>query len=208
MARLIDNLDYLAKGNLAALQADLRRRRRGHGRHDPRAARLRSQARLPLHGARTGSTRIVPDVFVARRGAGWAVELNSATLPRLLVNRTYYNELASGPQDRQSKAWLNECLQSANWLMKALDQRARTIVKVASEIVTQPGRLLPPRRLAPEAADPARGRRDDRHARIDGQPGHLEQISLLRPRPLRAQIFLHQRHPVAATAATRPRPKR
>jgi len=80
---------------------------------------------------------IVPDVFVTRRGAGWGVELNSATLPRLLVNRTYYNELASGPQDRQSKAWLNECLQSANWLLKALDQRARTIVKVASEIVTQ-----------------------------------------------------------------------
>jgi len=79
---------------------------------------------------------IVPDVFVTRRGAGWAVELNSATLPRLLVNRTYYNELASGPQDRQSKAWLSECLQSANWLLKALDQRARTIIKVASEIVT------------------------------------------------------------------------
>ena len=56
-------------------------------------------------------------------------------MPRLLVNRVYYNELASGPQDRQSKAWLNECLPSANWLIKALDQRARTIVKVASEIV-------------------------------------------------------------------------
>jgi RNA polymerase sigma-54 factor len=79
----------------------------------------------------------VPDVFVTRRASGWAVELNGATLPRLLVNRTYYNELASGPQDRASKAWLNECLQSANWLMKALDQRARTIVKVASEIVTR-----------------------------------------------------------------------
>ena len=58
-------------------------------------------------------------------------------MPRLLVNRVYYNELPSGPQDKQSKAWLNECLQSANWLMKALDQRARTIVKVASEIVTR-----------------------------------------------------------------------
>src|SRR5690606_29300360 len=80
---------------------------------------------------------VVPDIFVARRGGGWAVELNNATLPRLLVNRAYYQELSSGPQDRQSRAWLNECLQSANWLLKALDQRARTIVKVASEIVTQ-----------------------------------------------------------------------
>ena len=65
------------------------------------------------------------------------MELNSATLPRLLVNRTYYQELSGGPQDKASRAWLNDCLQSANWLMKALDQRARTIVKVATEIVIQ-----------------------------------------------------------------------
>jgi RNA polymerase sigma-54 factor len=78
---------------------------------------------------------ITPDIFVARRGGGWVVELNGATLPKLLVNRSYYQELSSGPQDKKSRAWLNECLQSANWLLKALDQRARTIVKVATEIV-------------------------------------------------------------------------
>jgi RNA polymerase sigma-54 factor len=136
MARLIDNLDYLAKGNLGALKricgvddedmVDMIRELRAY---DPKpGCRFMASERV---------NAIVPDVFVTRRGTGWAVELNSATLPRLLVNRTYYNELASGPQDRQSKAWLNECLQSANWLMKALDQRARTIIKVASEIVTQ-----------------------------------------------------------------------
>jgi RNA polymerase sigma-54 factor len=135
MARLIDNLDYLARGNLPALKricgvddedmADMIRELRAY---DPKpGCRFMASDRVDA---------IVPDVFVTRRGAGWAVELNSATLPRLLVNRTYYNELASGPQDRQSKAWLSECLQSANWLLKALDQRARTIVKVASEIVT------------------------------------------------------------------------
>jgi len=136
MARLIDNLDYLAKGNLAALKricavddedmADMIRELRAY---DPKPG-CRFMASDRVEG-------IVPDVFVARRGAAWVVELNSATLPKLLVNRTYYNELASGPQDRKSKAWLNECLQSANWLLKALDQRARTIVKVASEIVTR-----------------------------------------------------------------------
>jgi RNA polymerase sigma-54 factor len=136
MARLIDNLDYLAKGNIGALKricgvddedmADMIRELRAY---DPKpGCRFMASDRVDS---------IVPDVFVTRRGGGWGVELNSATLPRLLVNRTYYNELAAGPQDRQSKAWLNECLQSANWLMKALDQRARTIVKVASEIVTQ-----------------------------------------------------------------------
>ena len=136
MARLIDNLDYLARGNLPALK-------RICGVDDEDMADMIRELRAydPKPGCRfSGAERvdaIVPDIFVTRRGAGWAVELNNATLPRLLVNRTYYNELASGPQNRQSKAWLNECLQSANWLMKALDQRARTIVKVASEIVTQ-----------------------------------------------------------------------
>jgi len=136
MARLIDNLDYLAKGNLAALKricgvddedmADMIRELRAY---DPKpGCRFMSADRVDA---------VTPDLFVARKGAGWAVELNNATLPKLLVNRSYYNELASGPQDRASKAWLNECLQSANWLMKALDQRARTIVKVASEIVTR-----------------------------------------------------------------------
>ena len=57
-------------------------------------------------------------------------------MPRLLVNRRYYSELTGGA-DRSSKAWLSECLASANWLIKALDQRARTIVKVATEIVKQ-----------------------------------------------------------------------
>ncbi|MDQ4086667.1 MAG: RNA polymerase factor sigma-54 [Pseudomonadota bacterium] len=137
MARLINNLDYLAKGNLAALK-------RICGVDDEDLADMIRELRAydPKPGCRFASSServdaIVPDVFVARRGPGWAVELNSATLPKLLVNRSYYQELSSGPQDRKSKAWLSECLQSANWLIKALDQRARTIVKVASEIVTQ-----------------------------------------------------------------------
>jgi RNA polymerase sigma-54 factor len=78
---------------------------------------------------------VTPDVFVRRTRGGFAVELNQATLPRLLVNRRYYQELKSGPHDKGSRAWLSECLQSASWLVKALDQRARTIVKVVSEIV-------------------------------------------------------------------------
>jgi RNA polymerase sigma-54 factor len=135
MARLIGNLDYLAKGNLGALKricsvddedlADMIRELRGY---DPKPG-----CRF-LKGDGAGAA-VVPDVFVARRTGGWAIELNNATLPRLLVNRSYYAELSAGPQDRKSKAWLSECLQSANWLVRALDQRARTIVKVATEIV-------------------------------------------------------------------------
>jgi RNA polymerase sigma-54 factor len=134
MARLIANLDYLAKGNLAALKricgvddedmADMIRELRAY---DPKPG-----CKF-LHGEKVDA--VVPDVFVARRGHGWAIELNSASLPKLLVNRTYYAELSQGAQDRKSKAWLSECLQSANWLLKALDQRARTIMKVTTEIV-------------------------------------------------------------------------
>ena len=137
MARLIANLDYLAKGNLAALKricqvddedmADMIRELRGYD-PKPGCKFLRSESE---------EAAVVPDVFIGRRAGGWAIELNNATLPRVLVNRSYYTELSGGAQDRKSKAWLSECLQSANWLVKALDQRARTIVKVATEIVKQ-----------------------------------------------------------------------
>src|SRR4051812_42011657 len=136
MARLIDNLDYLARGNLPAL-------RRICGVDDEDLADMIRELRAydPKPGCRFAQGErieaVVPDVFVARRAGGWAIELNGATLPRLLIDRRYYAELASGPQDRRSKAWLSDCLASANWLIKALDQRARTIVKVTSEIVKQ-----------------------------------------------------------------------
>ncbi len=74
-----------------------------------------------------------------RTRSGYLVELNGATLPRLLVNRRYYQELKSSKQDKASRAWLSECLASASWLVKALDQRARTIVKVVGEIVKRQG---------------------------------------------------------------------
>jgi len=138
MARLIDNLDLLAKGRMADLKricgvdaedlADMVRELRDY---DPKpGSRFASEA----------STEVSPDVFVRRTRTGFAVELNGAALPRLLINRRYYQELKHGPQDKNSKAWLSECLATANWLVRALDQRARTIVKVVSEIVkTQQG---------------------------------------------------------------------
>jgi len=133
MARLIDNLDLLSKGRTTDLK-------RICGVDDEDLADMIRELRAydPKPGCRfsgRGSEEVTPDVFVRRSRGGFAVELNQATLPRLLVNRRYYQELKTGPQDKQSRAWLSECLASANWLVKALDQRARTIVKVVSEIV-------------------------------------------------------------------------
>jgi RNA polymerase sigma-54 factor len=133
MARLIDNLELLSKGRMADLKricgvddedlADMVRELRGY---DPKPG---------CQFSASAAEDVTPDVFVRRTRGGHAVELNQATLPRVLVNRRYYQELKSGPQDKASRAWLSECLQSAGWLVKALDQRARTIVKVVSEIV-------------------------------------------------------------------------
>ena len=133
MARLIDNLELLSKGRLTDLK-------RICGVDDEDLADMIRELRAydPKPGCQfsgTAAEDVTPDVFVRRTRAGYAVELNQATLPRLLVNRRYYQELKSGPQDKASRAWLSECLQSAGWLVKALDQRARTIVKVVSEIV-------------------------------------------------------------------------
>lgn len=81
---------------------------------------------------------VVPDVIVRKGHDGkWLVELNADTLPHLLVNARYYAEVSIGARDKEAKSYLTECLNNANWLVKSLDQRARTILKVASEIVRQ-----------------------------------------------------------------------
>lgn len=78
---------------------------------------------------------LVPDAFVRRKGDGsLVVELNDATLPRVLVNRAYHVTLMRNARSDADRAFLSECLQSGDWLARSLDQRARTILKVASEI--------------------------------------------------------------------------
>jgi RNA polymerase sigma-54 factor len=136
MARLLDNLHLLARGDMAAL-----RRICGVDQEDLTDMIRELRTYNPKPGLAYGGERpqtVVPDIYVARTPAGgWAVELNSATLPKLLVNRSYYVELAAGTKAREARSYLSDCLASANWLVKALDQRARTIVKVATELVRQ-----------------------------------------------------------------------
>ena len=134
MATMIAHLDLVAKGAFPQLKricgvddedlADMIRELRGY---DPKPG-------LKFGG--DGAPAVVPDLYIRQTAKGWAVEINSGTLPRLLVNRRYYTELAQGAAAK-SKAWLSEQLAGANWLVRALDQRQRTIVKVASAIVKQ-----------------------------------------------------------------------
>jgi RNA polymerase sigma-54 factor len=77
-------------------------------------------------------------VFVrAALDGSWIVELNSDTLPRVLVNQTYYAKVSRTLRSDADRAFVSDCLQTANWLTRSLEQRAKTILKVASEIVRQ-----------------------------------------------------------------------
>ena len=92
---------------------------------------------------RGGGQPIVPDVFVrAAPDGSWTVELNADTLPRVLVSQTYYATVSKTAKSDKERAFLTECLQTANWLTRSLDQRAKTIMKVATEIVRQQDAFL------------------------------------------------------------------
>ena len=134
MRTLLANLDRLAAGDRAELAALC-----GVGRDGIEAlvGELRTLDPKPgLAFTHEPVRTLVPDVFVrsAPRG-GWIVELNDEVLPRLLVNRTYYAKVARQLCGDTEKKYLTDCLQKASWLEKSLDQRARTVLKVATEIV-------------------------------------------------------------------------
>jgi RNA polymerase sigma-54 factor len=81
---------------------------------------------------------VVPDVTVrAAADGGWHIELNSEVLPRLLVNQTYAAYVSKSRVNDADRSFVSQCLQTANWLTKSLEQRAKTILKVSTEIVRQ-----------------------------------------------------------------------
>jgi len=136
MQALVANLHLVARRDISALGALC-----GVDAEDVADMIAEIRALTPKPGLTFGSEPVqpvVPDVFV-REGpdGGWHVELNSETLPRLLINSRYYAQVAASARDKDSKAYVTDCLNNANWLVKSLDQRARTILKVSSEIVRQ-----------------------------------------------------------------------
>ena len=136
MALLIDNLGLLATHNLTAL-------RRAVGVDADELSEMIQELKTlnPKPGLKFGRVDIqpvLPDVQVrAARDGSWIIELNNDTLPRVLVNRSYYALVTKSSHTEKDKGYLQDCLQSANWLVKSLDQRARTILRVAEEIVRQ-----------------------------------------------------------------------
>ena len=100
-----------------------------------RAAQSEARPRVRLDRGAADRARRVR----ARRppDGGWLVELNSDTLPKVLVNQSYYAEVSKTAKNDSEKSYLADCLQTATWLVRALDQRAKTILKVSTEIVRQ-----------------------------------------------------------------------
>ncbi|PHR23313.1 MAG: RNA polymerase sigma-54 factor [Hoeflea sp.] len=142
MAALVDNLELLARRDFGALT-----RICGVDEEDLLEMMAEIRALDPKPGTRfeTGSSElIVPDVSVRPAAdGGWTVELNPDTLPRVLVNQTYFTTVSGKMQKNTAgQEFLSECLQTANWLARSLDQRARTIMKVATEIVRQQDAFL------------------------------------------------------------------
>ena len=141
MEILLQHLDLMAKGDMEALRKlcsvdaeDLR----------DMCAEIRALNPRPGSGFQHEAVQAIqPDVFLRRAkiketgSNGWQVELNSNILPRVLVNRRYLAQISNVAKDKQEKKYLSDQLATANWLIKALDQRAQTIIKVSAEIVAQ-----------------------------------------------------------------------
>ncbi|WP_119938579.1 RNA polymerase factor sigma-54 [Neorhizobium sp. NCHU2750] len=142
MAALVQHLELLAKRDFTTL-------RKLCGVDDEDLLDMLSEIRQlnPKPGADFAgqvADVISPDIVVRpANGGGWAVELNPDTLPRVLVNQIYFQQVSKGcPKNSEDYVFLSDCLQNGNWLTRSLDQRAKTIMKVASEIVRQQDAFL------------------------------------------------------------------
>ncbi|WP_293855442.1 RNA polymerase factor sigma-54 [uncultured Alsobacter sp.] len=141
MAALVDHLDLLAKRDFSTL-----RKLCGVDEEDlaDMVAELRRLDPKPgLRFAGGPIQPVVPDVYIRQAtDGGWIVELNSDVLPRVLVNQTYLARVSKSARSEPEKSYLTDCLQTANWLTRSLEQRAKTILKVATEIVRQQDAFL------------------------------------------------------------------
>lgn len=136
MQAMLDNLDRLAKRDITGLKKLC-------GVDDEDIAEMVEEIRSldPKPGLAFEPSideQITPDILMrAGPDGNWLLELNPDSLPRVLVNNSYHATVSTRPMKKADKEYLNECAQSANWLVRSLHQRATTILKVASEIVRQ-----------------------------------------------------------------------
>jgi RNA polymerase sigma-54 factor len=135
MAKLLEHLELLAAHDFNRL-----RRVCEVDHEDLMEMVAEIRALNPKPGFQFGTSRveaIVPDILIAQTAEGWQVQLNPDTLPRISVNHQFYASAKRSAKSEKDKLYLQGCLSTANWLARSLDQRRRTMMKVAREIVRQ-----------------------------------------------------------------------
>ncbi len=141
MKAFIEHIELLAKSDLKGLI-----KATGADEDDIRDMIAEVRALTPKPGYAFGAEPVqvvAPDVIVRKSAdGGWKIDLNSETLPKVLVNRVYHSEVSKLKCREADTVFVSEQFANANWLVKSLDQRARTILKVASEIVRQQDAFL------------------------------------------------------------------
>jgi RNA polymerase sigma-54 factor len=136
IAKLLDNLDLVAARDYVRL------RRLCEVDQDELSEMIAEIRGLnPKPGLQFGAApveAVVPDILVHKEADGtWKVQLNPETLPRISVNHGFYAAAKRMARTEQDKQYLQGCISTANWLARSLDQRKRTMMKVAREIVRQ-----------------------------------------------------------------------
>jgi len=141
MQTFMEHLDLVANHDFAGLARACGTDKKGVAELIARIRRLNPKPGLAYGGGIVQP--LIPDVYVrALPDGSWAVELNADTLPKVLVDQSYFTTVARNARSAPEKTYLSDCLADANWLVKSLDQRARTILKVSRQIVRQQDAFL------------------------------------------------------------------
>ena len=180
----LEHLDLVAAQQLVLLRRQLR-----CSESDLEMALALVRSCHPRPGAAVNPAQaeyVIPDVFVRRTDHGWIVEINQATVPRVRVNQSYANLISRAPDH----AMLRTQLQEARWLMRSLEIRNETLIKVARCIVQRQTSFF---ELGEEAMEPldSQGRgRSGGNARVDHFARDDRQVHAHAARRVRVPLFL------------------
>ncbi len=141
METFLDNMEMMANGDVAGLKKKCNADTEDFAQMIADIRRCNPKPGMGF--AAEDAQAVIPDVIVRKaKGGGWHLELNPEAMPRVLVNRQYAANVGARADDKEAKKFVSEQTANANWLIKALDQRANTILKVSSEIVKQQDKFL------------------------------------------------------------------
>lgn len=133
--KLLSHLDYVARGRFDDLCKMLKIDQKTLNGMIATVQNLNPRPALQFDNST--NPNVIADVVVKQTEIGkFKVELNPAVIPKLLINREYYAEIRSMPLGAEDKQFMVDKLQRANWLVATLDQRAQSILSVATHIVS------------------------------------------------------------------------